>query len=187
MKLRWNLLLLATAWPATDAPGRQSDATRAVSWKVEPEGLLSISPAGRATPLRDGTATLTASKDGAQATTTIIVKGAAANRPLHFTNDVVPVMTKYGCKELKSISAKVLKTYGLALKALKTEDKKFVDQVIKGEEEIDDLEKTYKNNHIERLKKKICNPELDTIFVECLRNLERISDHSYNIALSLIY
>ncbi len=96
-------------------------------------------------------------------------------------------MTKYGRKELKFISAKVLKTYGLALKALKTEDKKFVDQVIKGEEEIDDLEKTYKNNHIERLKKKICDPELDTIFVECLRNLERISDHSYNIALSLIY
>ncbi len=131
MKFRWNLLLLAAAWPAsagaagleihhgapagspglltgadavlqllvtaTDAPGRQSDATRAVSWKVEPEGLLSISPGGRATPLRDGTATLTASKDGAQATATIIVKGAAANRPLHFTNDVVPVMTKYGC------------------------------------------------------------------------------------------
>ena len=96
-------------------------------------------------------------------------------------------LSKYGRKELKSLSAKVLKTYGLALKALKTENKKIVDQVIKGEDEIDDLEKTFKLNHIERLKKKICNPEMDTIFVESLRNLERISDHSYNIALSLIY
>ena len=85
------------------------------------------------------------------------------------------------------MSSRVLKTYGLALKALKTENRKFVDQVMKGEDEIDNLEKSYKLNHIERLKKKICNPELDTIFVESLRNLERISDHSYNIALSLIY
>lgn len=96
-------------------------------------------------------------------------------------------LTKYGRKELKSLSAKVLKNYGLALKALKTENKKFVNQVINGEDEVDNLEKSFKQNHIERLKKKICNPELDTIFVESLRNLERISDHSYNIALSLIY
>ncbi len=96
-------------------------------------------------------------------------------------------LTKYGRKELKSLSSRVLKTYALALKALKTENTKFVDQVIKGEEEIDSLEKAFKLNHIERMKKKICNPEMDTIFVESLRNLERISDHSYNIALSLIY
>ena len=73
------------------------------------------------------------------------------------------------------------------LKGVRTDDKKFVDQVTKSEEEIDELEKTFKYNHIERLKKKICNPDLDTIFVDCLRNLERISDHSYNIALSLVY
>lgn len=96
-------------------------------------------------------------------------------------------LSKYGRKELKTLSRRVLKTYGFALKALKTENRKFVDQVIKEEDEIDDLEKTFKLNHIERLKKKICNPEMDTIFVESLRNLERISDHSYNIALSLIY
>jgi len=44
----------------------------------------------------------------------------------------------------------------------------------------------FSHNHIERLKKNICNPELDTIFAEFLRNLERIRDQSYNIALSLI-
>ncbi len=96
-------------------------------------------------------------------------------------------LTKYGRKELKTLSSHVLKTYGTALEALKTENRELVDQVIVGEDEIDKLEKRYKLNHIERLKKSICNPELDTIFVESLRNLERISDHSYNIALSLIY
>lgn len=96
-------------------------------------------------------------------------------------------LSKYGRRELKSLSSRVLKTYGLSLKALKTENRKFVDLVTKGEDEIDKLEKKFKQNHIERLKKKICNPEMDTIFLESLRNLERISDHSYNIALSLIY
>ncbi len=88
------LQLLVTA---SDAPGKERDATREVTWKVEPDGLLSISPTGRATPLRDGTATLTATKDGVQTSTTLLIQGAATGRPLHFRNDIVPVMTKYGC------------------------------------------------------------------------------------------
>lgn len=96
-------------------------------------------------------------------------------------------LSKTGRKELKTMSEGVLKTYGFALKALKTENREYIDQVIKLEDQVDHYEKAYKKNHVDRLKKNICNPELDTIFVESLRNLERISDHSYNIALSLIY
>jgi phosphate:Na+ symporter len=94
-------------------------------------------------------------------------------------------LSKYGCKEMQRLSECVLRTYGLALKALKTDNRKFIDQVVTYEDEIDKLEKKYKENHINRLKKNLCEPELDTIYVETLRNLERISDHSYNIALSL--
>jgi phosphate:Na+ symporter len=96
-------------------------------------------------------------------------------------------LSKYGRKEVKNLSERVLNTYGLALKALKTDNRKFIDQVVVYEDEIDKMEKAYKKNHINRLKKKICNPELDTIYVETLRNLERIGDHAYNIALSLTY
>jgi len=96
-------------------------------------------------------------------------------------------ITKYGRKELRTLFRRVLRNYGEALKALKSGNKKQVNHVIKWEDEIDALEKEFKRNHIERLKQKICNPEADTIFVESLRNLERISDHAYNIVLSLIY
>lgn len=96
-------------------------------------------------------------------------------------------LSKYGRKEIVTISKLVLKTFGLALKALKTDGQKFIDRVVENEERIDKMEKEFKQNHIQRLKKKICNPELDTIYVETLRNLERISDHAYNIALSLVY
>ena len=96
-------------------------------------------------------------------------------------------ITKYGRKELRTLFKRVLSNYGAALKAIKSGNKKFVNNVIKWEEEIDALEKEFKRNHIERLKQNICHPEADTIFVESLRNLERISDHAYNIVLSLIY
>jgi len=96
-------------------------------------------------------------------------------------------LTKYGRKELNNLSKCVLKNYALSLKAFKTNNLKIVDKIIIGEDEVDGLEKKYKQNHIERLKKRICDPELDTIYVESLRNLERISDHAINIALSLIY
>ncbi|HUV16150.1 MAG TPA: Na/Pi cotransporter family protein [Pelolinea sp.] len=96
-------------------------------------------------------------------------------------------ISKYGRKELRTLSSRVLSNYGLALKALKTGNKKHIERMINGEDEVDSLEKKYKLNHIERLKNNMCNPELDTIFVESLRNLERISDHAYNITLSLIY
>ena len=89
-----TLQLLVTA---TDDAGRQHDATRGTAWRTEPEGILTISPDGKASPLQDGTTTLTATRDGVQATATITVKGAVTSRALHFANDIVPVMTKYGC------------------------------------------------------------------------------------------
>ena len=95
-------------------------------------------------------------------------------------------ITKYGRKELRTLFRRVLSNYGAALKAVASGNKKYVNHVIKREDEIDALEKKFKRNHIERLKQRICNPEAGTIFVESLRNLERISDHAYNIVLSLI-
>ncbi len=103
-----------------------------------------------------------------------------------FDNKKVEI-SKAGQKELKTLFKKVLQNYKITLKALKSRDEKMVTHILTIEEEIDALEKEYKLNHIDRLKKKICHPEADTIFVESLRNLERISDHAYNIALTLIY
>ncbi len=88
-------------------------------------------------------------------------------------------------KELKTISTSVIHNYQASLKALKTENKKMTAKIARREDAIDDLEKKYRRNHISRLKKKICHPEADAIFTDTLRNLERISDHAYNIALSL--
>ena len=94
-------------------------------------------------------------------------------------------ISKYGRNELKTIFKQVNEIYALALRVFDSENPKKIPVVEKKEAKIDALEKEFKKNHVERLKKNICHPEADTIFVETLRNLERISDHAYNIALSI--
>ncbi len=94
-------------------------------------------------------------------------------------------LSKDAKKELKTISILVVHNYEASLKALKNENKKMIAKIAKREDAIDKLEKECRQNHISRLKKKVCHPEADTIFNDTLRNLERISDHAYNIALSL--
>ena len=39
-----------------------------------------------------------------------------------------------------------------------------------------------RDKHIERLSAQICNPSAGVIFLDIISNLERISDHAYNVA-----
>ena len=50
------------------------------------------------------------------------------------------------------------------------------------EENIDDMEKQLKNEHITRLNKLECTPAGGSVYLELLTNLERVGDHSNNIA-----
>ncbi|MDR2137533.1 MAG: Na/Pi cotransporter family protein, partial [Synergistaceae bacterium] len=70
-----------------------------------------------------------------------------------------------------------------ALDSLKYEDLGKADYVIKElEQQIDTQEKQYRKNHIERLNRGECDPEKGVSFIDILSNLERIGDHSHNIA-----
>ncbi len=70
-----------------------------------------------------------------------------------------------------------------ALEALDTENLQLADRVINQlEEEIDRKEQEYRANHIARLTRQECDPERGVIFADVLSNLERIGDHSHNIA-----
>jgi phosphate:Na+ symporter len=70
-----------------------------------------------------------------------------------------------------------------ALDSVKNENVQEADDVIDNlEQRIDQQEKLYRQNHIERLNKGECDPERGIIFIDLLSNLERIGDHSHNIA-----
>lgn len=83
-------------------------------------------------------------------------------------------------KDMFDTSEKALDT---ALESLKLEDVKKADMVIfQIENKIDAQEKQYRKNHIDRLNKGECDPEKGVNFIDLLGNLERIGDHSNNIA-----
>lgn len=70
-----------------------------------------------------------------------------------------------------------------AVLSLKMEDTEKADYVIHDlENRIDSQEKQYRRNHIDRLNRGECNPEKGVHFIDVLSNLERIGDHSHNIA-----
>lgn len=73
-------------------------------------------------------------------------------------------------------------TLNLAFKSLEKTDHVLARQVIKNEETIDNLEAEYRKAHIRRLNELICNGNNGAVFLDMLGNLERISDHSRNIA-----
>jgi phosphate:Na+ symporter len=59
-------------------------------------------------------------------------------------------------------------------------------RVIQLEEQVDMMEKACRENHMRRLNEELCTIENGVIFLDVLSNLERISDHSVNIAQQVI-
>jgi len=89
-------------------------------------------------------------------------------------------------KDLKHIFSKVDTSLKHAIKSLKDHNMEMARIVTKREDEIDKIEEKLRNEHIDRLKKQICNPESGIIYIDILSNLERIGDHAYKISMMII-
>lgn len=73
-----------------------------------------------------------------------------------------------------------------AITALRHEDFMAARKVLHLEKEMDTLEENLRISHINRLNQGTCNPGSAVCFVDLLKNLERISDHCYNIAEAVL-
>ena len=90
-------------------------------------------------------------------------------------------------EELGEMSEKVFKLLSIAVEIFISSDKKRANQDIAPlEQEIDDLEKLHRQEHIDRLNCGTCTPRSGTVFIEILSNLERVADHSTNVAYSIL-
>ncbi|WP_072725179.1 Na/Pi cotransporter family protein [Tepidibacter thalassicus] len=88
--------------------------------------------------------------------------------------------------DLKVMYDKVMNAYKYSLEAMKNGDRDLAFNVIKLEEQIDGMEKSYRRNHIYRLNNDICNTESGIVFLDLISNMERIGDHASNIAKAVI-
>lgn len=85
-------------------------------------------------------------------------------------------------KELKEMGRLAANTFKKSVTALETENADLAREVVAFEDRIDRMEKTLRNNHIKRLNECRCFPESGVIYLDIISNLERIGDHSHNIA-----
>ena len=74
----------------------------------------------------------------------------------------------------------------LTMLSFAEEDEDLAKQVEPLEEIIDDLNLEIKQRHIKRLRKGKCTIELGFILSDITTNLERVSDHCSNIAISMV-
>jgi hypothetical protein len=80
-----------------DEGGSARDSTLAARYVVEPEGSLDVTARGYVRPVRHGRARLTIEHEGLRKVLEIEVSNRDDSRPVHFTNDIEPILTRYGC------------------------------------------------------------------------------------------
>lgn len=92
------------------------------------------------------------------------------------------VFSEEARSELKEIMELVGKSFHYAMKAREEVSVEAATEVVKYEDMVDNMEEELREKHIERLSRQLCKPTNGVIFLDIISNLERISDHAYNLA-----
>ena len=90
--------------------------------------------------------------------------------------------TDTGMQDLQNISGSVLLSFQNAIDARQNGNMDSVRRVSQYEDDVDNQEEELREKHIERLSAGECEPSAGVVFLDILSNLERISDHAYNLA-----
>ena len=87
-----------------------------------------------------------------------------------------------GAEDLKSISDSVLISFQYAIDARQNGNMEAVRKVSQYEDDVDSQEEELREKHIERLSAGECKASAGVVFLDIISNLERVSDHAYNLA-----
>ena len=88
--------------------------------------------------------------------------------------------------ELEVIFGAVQEVVGYAVEAFTTGNAAVANRIDPLEQVVDDLKDELRSRHIERLRVGACSTTLGFVFTDILTDLERISDHCSNIAMSVL-
>ncbi|GAA0117370.1 Na/Pi cotransporter family protein [Clostridium senegalense] len=84
--------------------------------------------------------------------------------------------------EVEGMYSKTLESLMLALECYSTKNSEKAKNIKEIEDSIDKYKKDIRENNIQRLNKRICKANGSAVFLDLISNLERIGDHSTNIA-----
>ncbi|KHF41843.1 Na/Pi cotransporter family protein [Halalkalibacter okhensis] len=89
-------------------------------------------------------------------------------------------------EDLREMSELTLSTLKEAIQSLELLDGDLARSVLEKEEKIDKMERKLRKQHIQRVNDGKCSGSAGIVFVDIVSNLERIGDHSVNIAEAVI-
>lgn len=99
------------------------------------------------------------------------------NDAISFSEDAV--------SEINKLQLLIDKLYRVVIKTFEQTSLSFIPEVNAYEEEVDKLKEQMGVNHIERLDKGVCTPEIGAIYLSLASNAERVADHMTNIAYAV--
>lgn len=89
-------------------------------------------------------------------------------------------------EEIRAIYSYVIEAVNVAFDSYRNSDKNLASSIYDIEKKINEMEKEYRDSHIRRLHRGKCSAHSGILFVDLLSNLERVGDHTVNIAESVI-
>lgn len=95
-------------------------------------------------------------------------------------------LTGSALQDLDEMFTLTISTLKDAIAALDDKDTGLAAKVMKSEEQIDKMERTLRKKHILRINEGSCTGQAGIVFVDIVSNLERIGDHSVNIAEAVL-
>ncbi|MBE5756430.1 MAG: Na/Pi cotransporter family protein [Clostridiales bacterium] len=100
--------------------------------------------------------------------------------------DIDSELSTQAIDELKDIQSKLNDLMDKAMTAFENADRTLLDEINKIEESIDEISVNLEAKHIERLRQDECSPDVGSIFLQAISNLERIGDHITNVGFSIL-
>ena len=94
--------------------------------------------------------------------------------------------TKKGTKEILEMHERAMRIFKESMEMFITQNADMQNEIMELENSIDRMERELQQNHVKRMAKGKCSPMAGIIFTDLVTGLERIGDHSTNIAFSIL-
>ena len=88
-------------------------------------------------------------------------------------------------KEMTIMLDMVNKLVQYAVEMFRSNTEEHLDDIRRLEDEVDQKEREYQQNHVDRMTRGECKPEGGMIFSDVISGLERVADHATNIAFAI--
>lgn len=87
--------------------------------------------------------------------------------------------------ELKEVNVTINELFDASIKAFDERERSYLGRVDELEERIDKYAVDLEEKHLDRLKRGVCSPQVGSVYLQTVSNLERVGDHITNVAFSI--